>query len=257
MRGCSRSMRLLAVLVLLVGCASSKPPSGAANFGVDPKDPLAGTLLMQQGQALVSEGKFSEGMARYWVALKIQPKNPTIHNLLGVALLRSGDAAKAVASFNQTLALAPQYSDARNNRGAAYVQLGQFANAEADFLAVLGDQTHANRTSVYFNLGSLYLARGDLSAAEENLRRAAVASGPVEAYGMLGQVEEKLSKPAQAEAAYREAIAKAPERADLMLALGKLLAGSGRKDEARDLFRRVVAVAPGSTEARQAHALME
>lgn len=257
MRGCTRAVRSLALVLLLAGCATSKPPSGAAAYGVDPKDPLAGTLLMQQGQALVSEGKVADGIARYRVALQLQPGNPTIYNLLGVAQLQGGEAAKAVASFNKALELAPQYSDARNNRGAAYVQLGQWANAEADFLAVLADPTHANRASVYFNLGSLYLTRGDLAAAEENLRHAAVASGPVEAYAMLGQVEEKLGRPAQAEAAYRGAIAKAPERADVMLALGKLLANSGRAEEAHELFRRVMAVAPGSTEARQAHALLE
>ena len=247
----------LAAVAALAACASSVSRNSALAPDEDPNDPLAGTRLMQQGQALVAEGKAADGLERYRLALKLQPKNPTIHNLIGVAELRLGRAAKAVESFNQALTLAPQYSDARNNRGAAYIQLGQFALAEADFLAVLSDSVHANRTGVYFNLGSLYFSRGNLSAAEENLRRAAVVSGPIEAFLMLGQVEESMGKPELAETAYREGIVKAPERADIALALGKLLEASGRKEEARELYLRIVSLAPDSPEARQARSRLE
>ncbi len=257
MRPTVRAVVRLAVVVAVAACASTAVKPSATAPDVDPKDPLAATRLMQQGLALVSEGKVKEGLEKYRVALKLQPTNPTIQNLIGVAELRQGDATKAIDSFNRALALAPQYSDARNNRGAAYVQLGQLSMAEADFLAVLGDSTHANRASVYFNLGSLYLRRGDLAAAEENLRRAAVPAGPIEAYLLLGQVEETLGKKQLAEAAYREGIAKAPERPDLALALGNLLAATGRKAEAQEVFRRIISLAPESPEASQARARLE
>ena len=257
MRGSLGWLSRLTVLLLLGACASSESARVNLPPGIDPKDPLAATMLMQQGQALVAEGKIPDGLARFKTALALQPKNPTIYNLLGMAELQGGKPAKALDAFNTALTLAPQYSDARNNRGAAYVQLGQYAMAEADFLAVLGDPTEANRAGVYFNLGSLYFSRGNLAAAEENLRRAAVPTGPVEAYFMLGQVEERLSQPARAEAAYRDAMTRAPERADIVFALGKLLQAEGRKDEAAALFRRVIALAPGSAQARQAQAFLE
>ena len=107
---------------------------------------------------------------------------------------------------------------------------------------------------MYFNLGSLYLALGNLGGAEENLRRSTRATGPVEAYYMLGQVEEKLGKAELAETAYRDAMSHAPERADLILALADFLAAHGRKDEARALYRRVIEIAPASPEAKQARA---
>ena len=257
MNAAVRALMPLAAVVLVAACTSSASQRAAANPDVDPRDPLAGTRLMQQGQALVAEGRTEEGLERYRTALAIQPKNPTIHNLIGVAELQERNAAKAMESFNRALALAPQYADALNNRGAAYVQLGQLAMAEADFLAVLSDTSYANRASVYFNLGSLYLSRGNLSAAEEDLRRAAVPSGPIEASFLLGQVEERLVKPELAEAAYRSAMERAPERPDIALALGMLLQSLGRKDEARDVFRRVVSLAPDSPEAKQARAHLE
>jgi Tfp pilus assembly protein PilF len=257
MRGLAGCSVCLLFLVLLSACASSPPPRPALAPEIDLNDPLAGTLLMQQGQTLVAQGKIAEGIEKYKVALQLQPNNPTVRNLIGMAELQKGDPAKAVESFNQALMLAPKYSDARNNRAAAYVQLGQYAMAETDFLTVLADDTYANRAGVYFNLGSLYYGRGNLAGAEENLRRATRGAGPVEAYFMLGEVEEKLGKLAAAESSYREAMSRAPERADIMFGLAKFLAAHGRRDEARTLFHRVIELAPNSPEAQQARTLAE
>lgn len=242
---------VIALLAVLSGCASAR--STQPSLGdFDPKDPLAPTLLMQRGQAMMAEGRLDAATESYKAALKLQPTNPVIHNLLGVARLQGGDAAGAIDAFNRALGLANSYSDARNNRGAAYLRLGQYALAEADFLSVLADRSYANRAGVHFNLGALYVSRGNFAAAEGNLRKGAVPSGPLAAYVMLGQVEEKLGKPVLAEIAYREAMARAPERADLPLTLGLFLDRQGRREEAVELFRRVLSLAPDSPEAQQA-----
>jgi type IV pilus assembly protein PilF len=245
---------LLAFCGAVFSACSSASRSSATEAApeLSSKDPLTATMLMQQGQTLVAEGKVPEGLERYRAAIKLQPQNPTAHNLIGIALLQLHQPAKAVESFNSALKLAPMYSDARSNRGAAYVQLGQFAMAESDFLAVLADTTHAARAGVYFNLGSLYAGRGNLSAAEENLRKATIGSAPVDAFVLLAQVEERLAKPAAAELAFREATKRAPERADVALGLARVLESEGRAEEARDWYRKVIALAPESTEANQA-----
>jgi Flp pilus assembly protein TadD len=257
MRSLLRCSAYLCLFMLVTACASSPAPKPALPPDIDPNDPLAGTLLMQQGQMLVAQGKIAEGMEKYKVTVQLQPDNPTVYNLIGMAELQKGDNARAIESFNKALMLAPKYSDARNNRAAAYVQLGQYAMAETDFLSVLADDTYANRAGVYFNLGSLYFARGNLAGAEENLRRATRGAGPVEAYFMLGEVEEKLGKSAAAESSYREAMSRAPERADIILGLAKFLVAHGRRDEARTLLHRIIELAPNSPEARQARTMVE
>jgi type IV pilus assembly protein PilF len=250
------SFMVLAGVVLMVGCASTGAKKQVEAEGLPPEiradDPLAPTMLMQQGETLVQEGKVAEGIAKYKLALNIQPENPTIFNLMGLAELRRGNASKAVEWFNGALLRAPTYSDARNNRGAAYARLGQLSLAEEDYLQVLGDHEYANRAGVFFNLGSLYLAKGNLAAAEENLRKAAVPAGPVEAFVLLGEVEQRLHKLDAAEAVLREGLARAPERVDLSLALAFVLERQGRKDEAQKLFEKVVSLAPTSPEAAQA-----
>ena len=258
MRSLARLSACLVALVLVVACASTPPPGPAATAPeIDTKGPLAGTMLMQQGRALVNEGKVSEGLEKYKVALQLQPNNPTLHNLIGMAELQRGDSARAVDSFNRALMFAPNYSDALSNRGVAYRQLGQFSLAESDFLSVVSDNTYANRSGVYYNLGSLYLIRGNLTAAEENLRKATREAGPVEAYILLGQVEEKLGKALLAETAYRDAMSRAPERPDAILALAKLVDAQGRRGEAHELYLKVIAVAPNSPEAQQARVRLE
>jgi len=248
-----------AFLVALLGCATAPPPARSAQLPpeVDASDPLAPTLLMQQGQALVREGRIEEGRARLQAALSLQPNNPIIFNQLGLAEMTAGQPARAIEYFTRALQLAPAFSDARNNRGAAYMQVGQFSLAEADLLQALGDRYYPNRAGVYFNLGSLNLARGNLTAAVENLRRAVGPTGPVDAYLLLGDVEERLGRFELAESALRDGVSRAPERADVLLALAAFLDRRGRGAEARSYFEKIILLAPASGEAEQARARLK
>jgi tetratricopeptide (TPR) repeat protein len=243
---------VLPVLLVAGACSSSKSKPPAAAPEVNPNDPLAATMLMQQGQALQGEGRIDDAMAKYRAALTLQPANPTIHNLLGVAELQRGNAPKAIEHLTRALQLAPSYSDARVNRGTAYLQGNRLAEAEADFLTVLTDRTYPNRTWVFTKLGLLYLQRGDLAAAEENLRKAAVPSGPAEAYLVLAQVEEKLGKIDSAEIALRAAQTRDPDQPRVLLALAQFLERQRGGEGAEELYRRIVSIAPDTPEAAAA-----
>lgn len=242
---------LVVLGAVLVGCASRPPAPPKVAPELDPNDPLAAIKLMQRGQTMLAEGRVDAAVEHFQAARTLQPGNPTVHNVLGVAELRRRNPQAAIVSFNRALELAPTYSDARNNRGAAYMQLGQTAMAEADFLAVLSDATYANRSGVFFNLGSLYLRKGNLPAAEENLRRSTSSGGPVDAYMALASVEEKLGHLELAEKAYLEAVARAPERADVGMALARMYESQGRHKEAEEQYQKILTMNPESPEAQQ------
>ena len=62
----------------------------------------------------------------------------------------------------------------------------------------------------------------------------------------LGIAYAGLGRRAEAIRAFREAIRFRPSYVDAHLGLGKVLLDEGRKDEARVVFERVMALAPGS-----------
>ncbi len=246
-------MLALGVLAaVLTGCGSSTPSRSSVAPEVDPNDPLAATLLMQQAQSLMLEGKTDEAVKKLEYAHEMQPKNPTILNLLGVAEMRRNSLTRALECFNQALSLAPAYSDARNNRGVIYRRLGQNSMAESDFLSVLSDATYPNRAGVLLNLGSLYMLENNLKAAEENLHRATMLSAPPDAYFLLGQVEQRLGNMDLADKNLFEASRRAPERVDIALALAEYLDGAGRSKEAAEYYQRIVDLDPSSPEADKA-----
>jgi tetratricopeptide (TPR) repeat protein len=65
--------------------------------------------------ALVNQGKYDEGIARYRDALRIQADFADAHNNLGVALANQGKYDEAIDHFSEALRIRPDYSSAREN----------------------------------------------------------------------------------------------------------------------------------------------
>jgi type IV pilus biogenesis/stability protein PilW len=213
--------------------------------------------LQNEGSGYFQQGRFEEALDRFQKAESIQPGNATVHNMIGLCYMRLEQLDQALAAFTQALTLAPAFTNARNNRGAVYMALGQYQLAEVDFTAVLGDSTYPHRWQAFFNLGMVYLQRGQLAAAEENLRRAATAPLPVfDAFLRLADISRELGKDRAAVNWLMEARLKFPERVEATLQLGVLLAELGREGEARRYLEDVVASDPSSEFAHQAQTLL-
>ncbi|MEP0775429.1 MAG: hypothetical protein HRF46_13840, partial [Acidobacteriota bacterium] len=60
-----------------------------------------------------------------------------------------------------------------------------------------------------------------------------------------------------AESALRDGVSRAPERADVLLALAAFLDRRGRGAEARSYFEKIILLAPASGEAEQARARLK
>jgi Tfp pilus assembly protein PilF len=250
---------LLACALSLSGCASSsssepghKPKPGGSSSS------LMALNLMRQGSVLLQQSRYEEALKRFEEADRIAPGNATVHNMKGLCLLRLERYDRALHSFEKALDLIPSFTDARNNRGATYLALGQYHLAEVDFLAVLGDNTYPHRWEVYYNLGMTYLEQRQLSAAEENFRRAITASVPVyEAYIRLAEIKQQQGETEVAIDLLEEALLKFPDQLETSLVLGRLLTQLGRKSEAETYLRVVIASSPNSPEAEEARNLLE
>jgi Tfp pilus assembly protein PilF len=94
------------------------------------------------------------------------------------------------------------------------------------------------------------LQKGDLRTAETKLR-AELKTHPqnADALGVLGVVLDQQKKYSDADPVYRRAIGLTPQSAALLNNYGNHLVASGKVEEARDTFQRVLALNPSQTNA--------
>ena len=258
---------LFASLLLVTSCASSgktgpssspsKQSSASQTNKLESTDPLYSITLMRQGSILMQQGRYDLALERFQQADRIAPGNATVHNMIGLCYLRTSQFDLALQSFNTALELVPGFTDARNNRGATYMAMGQYHMAEVDFIAVLGDSTYPHRKEVYFNLGMTYLQRGQMGAAEENLRKSIILPNPVfDGYLALAQLAQRQGELDLAKSLLEEARLEFPDRFEVPLELGKLLMLTGDEEEARPLLEQVIASDPNSEAASTARTLL-
>ncbi|MDP4527919.1 type IV pilus biogenesis/stability protein PilW [Alkalimonas delamerensis] len=97
------------------------------------------------------------------------------------------------------------------------------------------DNTEAARTRM--SLGLNYLQRGENAQAIFNLERArALAPQLPEVYNALAFYYQNVNEPEQAEAAYKQALARDPDNADTYNNYGAFLCQQGKYDEAEHLL---------------------
>ena len=246
----------------------------------DQKDPAAiGQALNNLGMALQAAGETAEAGQRFREALELNRRTGNAEsetvNLanLGTLAQETGRYAAALDLHAQAAALAgshrgepwaaEQIRIARINQGVALEKVGAYREALEIYKGLLADGGEPDpdrRASLQVNSGVIYRNLGDPVTAVESFReaiglyeKAGDTAGLSNAHLNLGlALHLNLERPAEAEAAYREALRlavasgdRAEEIQDLFY-LGRLLLGQGRGDEAGEVFRRCLAAAEAS-----------
>ncbi|MBI4506137.1 MAG: glycosyltransferase [Chloroflexi bacterium] len=167
---------------------------GGALAAAEPTPTDAAEAALDDARRLLAEERWDEALAALNRALDLSPLLSTAHYLLGYAQLQRGAAAAAVAALRQAVQQMPFNADFHNALGAALCAAGEAA-AEAAFRRAL--DLAPERADVWSNLGELY---------------------------------ERLRRPAEAVAAYERALAVAPDdplaRAGLERVQGGLAEGT-------------------------------
>ena len=244
--------------------------------------PLAAEDLLQLGQRLYSEGKFTEAEA----ALRKAPRNNAkARLLLGAALLGQGRREDALAELSAANRLAPGDGEIAKLLGAELLAAGRADEAihlltpfarrrpgdeEFQLLAIqayvargdLGDMAAAGK------LGREALKRfpesprllvwrawsqrdaGDLNGAGRTLEVAVARdTGDVSAWLLLGEVRRLEGNFGTAEKIYRRVL-EAGEMLDARIGLGLTLAGKGRLEEAAAEMEMARGAAPRNSRIR-------
>jgi protein O-GlcNAc transferase len=208
--------------------------------------------LIARGNELEDAGQFEQARVQYEDAARIAPGQPRPLLNLGNALRGQGRLVDAIAATRRAIAVAPAFAPGHFNLGLLLRQSGDLDAAEqalcnaiafdhaftdaavalADLLAQRGRTDDAcreleravdanpARAAAAYNLALLRIERDELDAAEWLLHRAVRAEpGFAPTYAALGNVCFRSRRAKEAEAWYRETLARDPGASDAATAL--------------------------------------
>jgi len=250
--GCRPGLCLaLAFLISVIGCA-----------GDQAERKKNAERLMNEGSLALRAGDSSLAMDLLLKAEKEDPENPYVRYNLGIAYLGKDLVDKAEHQFKEAIRLKSDYSEAYNYLGRIYLYRGQTDAAIQCFQKALSNVRYNNPEKAYYNLGEAYMIRKEYGKAADQLERAIkLVPDYAPAYALLGQAYEGLRKDGDAKRSYRSAIQYGgnygPEfQAQTQLSLGKLLARTGERAEARKSLAEVMRLAPNSRDATEAQTVL-
>jgi Flp pilus assembly protein TadD len=223
------------------------PPSAAPRYipAVDTSDLPA----LQQGIALLREGRVAQAESCFRDALRAQPDAPELHATLGAILAAQGRAAEALPSFHAALKLRPDSADAHGNLGNALRELGNPKEAEEHLREAL--RLRPAYPEAHNNLGAVLRDRGETAAAESCFRAALrLRADFAQAHRNLGQLLLATGRAGEAADHFGAALQGRPDDAVLLSGLGAALRATGRLHEAETATRQALRLAPTLTEAR-------
>ncbi len=202
------------------------------------------------GFALLVAGLLEPVLSRPRPSAAVATACILVLSLLAVrTVVRNADWKDELTLWSKTVQTAPEAAMARNNLGAVYLRRGQLSQAEQQLAAAVAIQP--DNAIAHGNLGKLFLDRGDLARAETELVQALTLK-PSESIPRLwlGAVYLKQGRATEAETQFRQALTHRRSAAYAHNNLGILLARRDRQAEAEAAFREALRLMPGLREAK-------
>jgi protein O-mannosyl-transferase len=137
-----------------IGWAYTKMSQDAVAQARQAKDKTKAEDLLREAERLAALADDN-----YHESLRIDPKNASTHNNLGLALFDKGKAEEALEEFTQSVTLEDGFAGAHNNRGLVLMRLNRLEEAAQEFrtaIALKPDLALAHR-----NLGQILIGWGE------------------------------------------------------------------------------------------------
>lgn len=156
-------LTVLLVAFLAVACSSGQD---IAN-----KDKKADIHYSYGTQELINKN-YTAAITQLLLAAKYDPKNPEVHNNLGMAYYFKGEREMALNHIRQALVLNPANTDATVNLASLLFEQGDLTGAEKYYLKALKDHTFEKHARTYYNLSLIELRRKNTVKALGHLESA-------------------------------------------------------------------------------------
>ena len=245
--------------------------------------PNATASFVGLGNLRRAQGRHGDAVSQYRAGIRLAPQDAELHAALGLTLLDQDEVADGIAALRTAVRLEPNRADFRFQLGQAYLKReGELQNAaseleEAVRLAPDGypgayvdlgvirftqknyDQAelrlreairlNPNSAEAANNLGNLYIEKENLSEAIRLIRQSIELEPSQTRYFNLGNAYRHNGNITDAIGAYSQSTAMDPDFYPVRISLGRLLAQTGRIEQAVDQFRNAARIRPDSAEA--------
>jgi eukaryotic-like serine/threonine-protein kinase len=212
-------------------------------------EPRSADALLGLAAVYDSMGRTREAEDTYKKAAALRAGNWQGHYELAVFYYRHQRFSEAADQFRRVIELAPDHAPAHSNLGVMLRNLGDMAGAEKEF----NQSIRINPTyGAYANLAFLQYSQKRWAEAAQITRKALeLNQADYRLWANLGLACEWLNQPADAQAAYREEMARLqevaklrPEDAAIQVELGLLFAKQRLREQALDRVAAALALAP-------------
>jgi len=198
-----------------------------------PRSALAHQMM---GRMHFKSGRVEEARREYVRSLDIE-KGVSAHNDLALLYLETGDLRSAETEFKKVLEIDPTFANVHNNLALVYFNRGLFGEVRRELLKAI--ELEPQRADPLVNLGVLYLQLGVPDSAEIFLRQAlAIDGNNAGAHHHLGIILTQSKKYDEALIHLAKALEISPRDPMINLHLAQLYLIIGRKDQARDRYRK-------------------
>jgi spermidine synthase len=197
----------------------------------------------KRGTELQGNGKNSEAIDHYKMAIKIKPDYPLAQNNLGIALVAEGKIEEAIAHYKIAIKIKPDYALAQNNLGAALSQIGKTGEAISHYKMAI--ELNPDNAKAQSNLGAVLVAEGKIEEAIAHYKMA-IKLNPdfAQAHYNLGNALSAEGKNEEAIPHYKMAIKLKPDYANAHYNLGNALVAEEKNEKAISHYKMVIKISP-------------
>jgi len=203
--------------------------------------------LIEQGFALLGEGKFNEAQNIYEQVLAIQPNHFDALQLLGALSVQTKQFTKAVNLLTKALKINPNHAACYSNRGIALKELGRFEEALISYEKAI--RLAPDFVKTYFNRGNALQELGRFEEALVSYDKAiSIAPDYAEAHSNRGNVLKELGRFEESLISCDKAISITHDYVEAHSNRGTALKELKRFEEALISYEKAISIAPDYAE---------
>lgn len=243
------SLLVLFVCLFLAGCGA-RAGSGGLSSSMGKKE------VEQRLDLVESYIKNDQPQRALQELLKVEDSADHLsryHFDVGMIYLGLNELDKARDGFAQAAEIDDNFGEAWNNLGKVQEAMGKTQEAEAAYTKAISILTYITPEFPAYNLGSMYLKQDRAKDAETAARKALARNWRyLPAYKLLSDSLSAQNRIEEAETVLRHGMEADMGSTSMTLALAELQMRTGKQDQARELFERILTQNPKSNDAKVA-----